>query len=196
MGNQSNQLDQKFEYFCQNFSNLWNSFDFEDFTNSAKIELFERTVPVEKFEEVPEEDGFGVYCFWIEKDKLPPFEEFKEEWNINKDDLALSQPFKKWFNENKKIKDNFRPFYLGKRENIMNRIEQHINNSSKTTYGLHLYRGNEKWKKGVHVSWFKFPPRALEKLKTNTENKMLQQLLLTYLEYELRQKFNPMIGKQ
>lgn len=196
MKNDSNAADQKFENFCEKFSNLWNSFDFEDFTNSAKTELIDKTVSVNNFDRDSEKDGFGVYCFWVEKDELPSFESFKKEWNQDRNDLALSQPCKKWFDENEKINDNFRSFYLGKNESVINRIEKHINKSSKTTYGLHLYRVNVEWKKKMQVSWFKFPQKALKKLKINTENKMLKQLLLTYLENELRQKFNPMVGKQ
>lgn len=190
-----NQKDKAFENGCEKLAELWGSINFEYLTQLAKDELIEETVPVNNFDKRSEKDGFGVYCFWIEQDEIPSLEDFKKDWNADRNKLALSQSTKKWFSKNEKMENKYRAFYLGKRENVMNRIEQHINKSSKTTYGLHLYR-NENWKKKMYVSWFKFPPKALEKLKTNNGKKELQQLILTYLESKLREEFNPMVGKQ
>lgn len=134
-----------FVQFCKKLSQLWESTSFENLLNQAKEELL-NTKPIMDLQKCSEADnGYGIYCFWIEQEALEDLEDFKKSWNEHKGNFALTQPTKKWYSNNKIAGNNLRPFYMGKREKVLKRIKEHAFNSSPATYGLHLYRNDKRW---------------------------------------------------
>ena len=201
MSNNENQNQEEFIDFCRKLSELWNSAPFANLLEKAENDLLE-TKSLKEFEILDKkDDGYGIYCFWIKQEKLEDLEDFRKDWNKSKGKLALTQPTEKWYAGNELIANSegkaLRPFYMGKREKVLNRIKQHAFESSISTYGLHLYRDEKKWQENIEFSYFLLPKDGIKAITSvGTKGKHLQQLILTFLESSLREKFNPMIGKQ
>lgn len=110
--------------------------------------------------------------------------EFRSEWE--------HQDFLKKFTPNFKLKriaqhtklNEWMPLYLGKSKNVGKRVHEHINlELEKTTFALKLKAR---------------PTMAARKLRLMTLHLPVQNynLIAPALEAELREKFNPLIGKQ
>lgn len=201
MKNTEKQEQKEFIEFCEKLSELWNSNPFVNLLKSAEKDLL-KTKSLIEIENIDKaDDGYGIYCFWIKQEELQDLEAFRKSWNKSKGKLALTQPAKKWYSDNKLITNEagkkIRAFYMGKREKVLNRIKQHAFESSVSTYGLHLYRDEAKWQDNIEFSYFLLPQEGIEAItNAGIKGKHLQQLILTFLESSLREKFSPMVGKQ
>ena len=136
-----------------------------------------------------DENSCGVYVFYIKpNEKIDTYESLKDFWESNK----LRSP--------KVIKSRFKSlkigestcFYVGKSENLPHRIKQHINQqTNESTYGLKLSEHDRiNSVSTFEYSFFKVCA------KPNDENKDGLKCLLVTLEKCLREKLEPLIGKQ
>ncbi|WP_442845309.1 hypothetical protein [Leeuwenhoekiella sp. H156] len=186
-----------FIQFCKQLASVWGSTPFEELLQEAREELL-KPLSLADFKKYNNLDsGYGIYCFWLEQKELDDLKNFKAVWNKTKGTYKITQPTQKWYSKNQVAKNGLRPFYMGKREDVVKRIQEHAFKSSKSTYGLHLYRNKTEWQDNIFVSYFILPKEALSELSIKgNEDKYLQQLVLSFLETRLRQEFSPMVGKQ
>lgn len=132
---------------------------------------------------------FGVYAFTITPNHSKDILNFDKEWlvdePINKTPIINFSRFNKKDINNKSFK-----LYIGKSEKLSSRIRQHcFQERNKTTYGLKLLNRNNLLKKvKIKVGYYE--------LNVKNTNKHIIQFIITNLERELREEFNPWIGKQ
>lgn len=126
--------------------------------------------------EIKNNNEFKSFNLWIEK--------FKLEWEDEK-------YFKKFTPNLKKIRikehnelSNWIPIYIGKSKKIKNRIHGHIfSELHKTTFALKLLAREN----------FKNDTFRLSTIKVNVKN---YDAMVPKIEWQLRNKINPLIGKQ
>jgi len=138
-------------------------------------------------------DSAGIYLFWAKfaaygKD----LSDFQNKWKSANEVISYYPKFnkKRALQTITQYKSNqYLPFYLGKSENIRSRVKQHVFlDGNKTTYALKLKAICEKQtiidQSLFFVSQLSFP--------FSNES----YFLLNIVETELRNKLNPIIGKQ
>jgi hypothetical protein len=133
----------------------------------------------------------GVYVFYIVPEKeITTYEELVDLWN--RENVSYSpKVIKSRFGERLE-KGECSCFYVGKSENLANRISQHIDQKTKeTTYGLKISEHKKiNYDHTFYYSYF---------VVKETQSKSLQdgiQCLLVALEKQLRTELEPLIGKQ
>ncbi|RXP54516.1 GIY-YIG nuclease family protein [Lutibacter sp. HS1-25] len=129
----------------------------------------------------------GVYLLEIKKDdKFGDFNEwfiyFKNKWVNHR--FHNTPRLRKKSIENLKVDDNWIPIYIGKSKNVGKRITQHLFlENDKPTYALKLeskkFLNNEKFR--------------VKTIKLEVEN---YDQIVPVIENELRNRINPIIGKQ
>lgn len=134
----------------------------------------------------------GIYLFEINKEYSNIsyqnwLEKFKEKWEndeIKKSALIYQNRFEiLLYNE---PEDKWLPFYIGKSENVFKRIKEHITkDKNSSTSALKLNS-----RKSVEASSFRLKVLRVEVDKEN------YNLILTEIEKRLREKHNPLVGKQ
>jgi len=143
-------------------------------------------------------DGAGLYCFWIDlsgwhKNTNQPWEEllglFSDEWLKPAENIKYFPKSNKG-NIEKTLKDSARsgwiPLYIGKSEKVIDRVKQHVELSpEKKTYALKL-NARAKQLEGAKINITSLP------LDVNKDNYFLVGLV----EYLIRQKMLPIVGKQ
>ncbi len=137
-----------------------------------------------------ERNTWGIYIFYITPKKtLETYEDLCELWECNDKKLRTPKVIKKRFKSLNKGKPYC--FYVGKSQDLVTRINQHIDQKTKeSTYGLKLSEHNNL----INNATIKFSYFILDKSpKTNLQAK---NYLLTYLEKELRKELEPLVGKQ
>ena len=136
--------------------------------------------------------SWGVYVFYITPENtITTYEDLNNLWQ-NKEDQRLHSP--------KAIKGRFEILnsgkqcclYVGKSENLVSRISQHIHQKTKhTTYGLKLSKHDTLSQHcGFSYSYYVIKENPPIKYKDS------MKCLLVTLERHLRNKLEPLIGKQ
>lgn len=136
-------------------------------------------------------DSPGIYLFWV-KFANKDLSDFQNSWESAKKTISYYPQFNKKRAEKAEKQYNledYLPFYLGKSENIKSRVIQHIDlKGNKTTYALKLKaicKDQENiGQNQFFVSQLRFP--------FSDES----YFLLDIVEKELRNRLNPIIGKQ
>jgi hypothetical protein len=137
--------------------------------------------------------SWGVYAFYMRPKKMiSTYEELNGLWQTGLDDKPLQSP--------RVIKGNFKPLnigestclYVGKSEDLISRISQHIYQRTKpSTYGLKLSDHNR-----LHIdNTFEYSYFVLKVNPSKQTNDAMKCLLVT-LEKRLRSRLKPLIGKQ
>jgi hypothetical protein len=129
----------------------------------------------------------GIYFFEIKKnDTSLAFNDwitaFKEEWEKNE---IRNRPKSRKISIEKLsgFTDDWIPFYIGKSKNIQHRVNQHISLGETSTYALKL-----KAMKNLDDKTFR-----LSYIIIDTEH---YDMVMPKIEQVLREKYNPIIGKQ
>ena len=138
----------------------------------------------------------GIYLFWAEFSKWidkntwsNAFDLFLDQWSNQIEEIQYYPRFNKkratkTFREYEKC--DWLPFYLGKARNINSRVHQHITlEKNKKTYALKLDSMSS------NLTDINFLVSELP-LSLDTDNYFLLELI----ESELRNRLNPIIGKQ
>jgi len=150
-------------------------------------EVIEINFSQEKLSEIPK--ACGVYLFQIYLNQGVDISEFKSEfeknWKLDKSPRIIASRFKitetgVWY-----------PLYVGKAENLSNRINEHcFQDEKKPTFGLKLKHRKELLDKvKIGYSYYKI----VDKDKSHKE---AIQFVITNLESAIRKELNPWIGKQ
>jgi len=123
---------------------------------------------------------------------ISTFADLNNLWETDLDDKRLHSP--------KVIKSKFKTldtgqsicFYVGKSEDLTNRISQHIHQRTKyTTYGFKISEHNRLHLDNTfEYSYFVFKTNPADNIKDG------MKCLLVTLERHLRDKLKPLIGKQ
>lgn len=140
-----------------------------------------------------EQKSWGIYVFYINPKKvISTYDDLNNLWETNLDDKRLHSP--------KVIKSKFKTlnigqstcFYVGKSENLKNRISQHIHQRTKyTTYGLKISEHNRLHSDNTfEYSYF------VIRVNPDIKVKDAMKCLLVTLERHLREQLKPLIGKQ
>jgi hypothetical protein len=129
----------------------------------------------------------GIYFFEIlKKDDSLDFSawmnSFRKKWTLNP---VKNRPVVREISVNKLSKHtgNWIPFYIGKSKDIKHRVNQHISLGETTTYALKL-----KAMKNLDDKTFR-----LSYIIIDTEH---YDMVMPKIEQVLREKYNPIIGKQ
>ena len=152
-----------------------------------KMEVTEINFSQEELPEIPK--VCGVYLFQICLNQGVDISEFKSEfeknWKLDKSPQIIASRFKVtetgvWY-----------PLYLGKAENLSNRIKEHcFQDEKKQTYGLKLKcRKGLQDKVKIGYSYYKIADKDMSHIEAI-------QFVMTNLESALRKKLSPWIGKQ
>jgi len=139
------------------------------------------------------DNSWGVYTFYINPKKpVIEFKDFNRLWETNSMNKKLVSP--------KAIKTRYRPLikdksyclYLGKSENLIKRIEQHIHQKTKpSTYGLKLSEHDR-----LHLNnTFEFSYFVIKENPQKINEEALKYMLIA-LEKKLRVELSPLVGKQ
>lgn len=136
---------------------------------------------------------WGVYAFYIIlQTNISTFKELNKLWKTNLKNKRLHSPAV--------IQNKFKPLmanyptciYVGKSEDLASRIKQHIHQETKyTTYGLKISEHDRlHLENSFEYSYFIIKNNPSDGIKDG------MRCLLTTLERTLREKLNPLIGKQ
>ena len=166
---------------------------------SEQISFLKNEIPNLKFETyfefkildaqksfIKEELNFqGIYLIEINNNLLP-FEKWIKKFKINWESKTFhNRPrLRKKSIDNLKIKDSWIPLYIGKSKRIGDRVFEHLFlENKKSTYALKL-------------SSKEFLKNEVIRIKTiNIDVKNYDQIV-PYIESELRNEINPIIGRQ
>ena len=140
-----------------------------------------------------EKNSWGVYVFYINPSKtISTYTDLNNLWETDLNDKRLHSP--------KVIKGKLQIltagkstcFYVGKSEDLGNRISQHIHQRTKyTTYGLKISEHTRLHAENTFsYSYFVLKVKPEENIKDG------MKCLLVTLERHLRNELNPLIGKQ
>lgn len=184
--NFDNKIKEEFESLSVQIDN-----DLEfDFSQSKEFVLSEK-LDTSIFDDIPNEKG--VYLFEakldskIKGDKLvTKVNNFAKKYSLYKNrHVYSSKVIKTRLKEKvKNQKDEWLPIYIGKNRNVCQRIKQHIDLSTKSrTYAMKL-----KSRKELHGLSFR-----ISSIIISVEN---YDLLMSFVEKKLRDKYKPIIGKQ
>lgn len=132
--------------------------------------------------------AFGIYCFYIKFSKPMGKSDFQELWD--KDEIE-NQPKVSLMRLREFEKDTWTPLYVGKSENLNKRVHQHLNLDKTSTYALKLKRRASLNK----IASYKVVYYSFE-VSDNVLDKSLIQFVITNLESKIRNKIEPIIGKQ
>lgn len=135
----------------------------------------------------------GIYLIEMlvssqQKDIEEWIKEFKDAWEAaDYKDKHTPSTKKKRISQHQQLKE-WMPIYLGKSKNISNRVMAHLDQPlEKTMFALKLKARNNL------PSLESFRLRALNLEKLSKEN---YDLIVPRIEYCLREKLNPIVGKQ
>lgn len=175
--------------FGLEISDRWTGLPKEDYLNEVFNSIIEtRCSYKENIDEI--RNDFGIYAFFIKpKHKYTDPEHLQNVWEVEgfrkypkvvKSRFSISVSIDGWFT-----------FYIGKGEQLKNRVTEHINHSSQhSTYGLKLKdREDFLTQNEIEVGYWHLPPM---------ENVLpeIKQFIITNFEIALRKRLNPWIGKQ
>lgn len=133
---------------------------------------------------------FGIYVFFIKPENVyQDSESLMDVWNIESF-RKYPKVVKKRFNQCEAL-DGWFPFYIGKSEKLGTRINEHLNHHSQhATYGLKLKERTAFLKNNqIELGYWTLP--EMEKVPRE-----IKQFIITNLEFRLRGKMKPWIGKQ
>jgi len=135
---------------------------------------------------IKEELNFqGIYLIEINNNLLP-FEKWVKKFKINWENKTFhNRPrLRKKSIDNLKLKDSWVPLYIGKSKKIGSRVFEH------------LFLGNKKSTYALKLSSKEFLKNEVIRIKTiNIDVKNYDQIV-PYIESELRNEINPIIGRQ
>ena len=136
-------------------------------------------------------NDFGIYAFYIKPEKpYSAVEDLIDVWN---EDGFKKYPkvVKRRFNEQTCCSEGWYCMYIGKGENLRNRIEEHLTHPAKhATYGLKLKERLMFLKQNkIQIGFWHLP-------EMENVPKEIKQFIITNFESELRKKLKPWIGKQ
>ena len=134
---------------------------------------------------------FGIYIFYIKPKQTYNYKSLCEDWRQSNYD-RYPKVIKKTFNQYQDIDtEKWYPLYIGKCQNLGKRLLEHITHrDKKSTYSLKLNGRAQFSSDNVTYSFWELPHTVM------TDSKEIKQFILTQLEYQLRRKINPWIGKQ
>jgi len=144
--------------------------------NDYETDLF--TIPKKVkgiyFFEIKKSDSSLSFNVWIDK--------FREKWDI---DHVRNRPTlrKKSLSNLLGYSEEWIPFYIGKSNNIQNRVGQHISLENTSTYALKLITMGNLTNEIFRLSY----------INIDTEH---YDLVMPKIEQVLRDKYHPIIGKQ
>ncbi|WP_100613628.1 GIY-YIG nuclease family protein [Confluentibacter citreus] len=134
---------------------------------------------------------FGIYIFYIKPIKPYDLEILKNDWKQFGYDKYPKISEKRFKSIMPIDVDKWYPFYIGKAENLGDRLKQHITHKENTpTYGLKLNGRDYFNAHNIEYSFWELPDELV-----NTK-KEIKQFLMTQLETKLRNQLKPWIGKQ
>jgi len=131
----------------------------------------------------------GIYLFEIKNTELNPdarvwMAAFKTLWRHPDYDRKFTPGIKAIRTKTHSLINEWVPLYIGKSRNVGNRINEHIiKELTKTTFAMKL-----KARKNLYGSIFR-----VKILKMDVEN---YDVIVPFLESVLRDKLNPIVGKQ
>jgi hypothetical protein len=169
---------------------------------NTKIEKYAKAIDFEKYKEIVNfklselNDDIianldcnekGIYFFEIKKsDSIKTIEEWKKNFAEKWEEESTCKSPKIISKRVRKIKEleEWIPFYLGKSENIQKRIKEHLSlRADSTTYALKLSSRNNLSNETFRIKIFKIDTKYYD-------------LVMGKIEYILREKLNPIVGKQ
>lgn len=141
---------------------------------------------------LPDSLEYGIYLFRIKrKEGFCPIE-FQKQWKSTQLPRKVPSISLKRFEKRNDVDKGFY-FYIGKSEKLTSRIKEHcFLKTDSSTYSLKL-----KYQKyllqfvDVYVSYFEITNKNIDDL-----DKPIIQFIITNLEKELRERYNPWVGKQ
>lgn len=135
----------------------------------------------------------GVYLFELNLDspklvgkkRETRIKNFAEEWSKKKNDSFFSSSvIKKRLKLHEKYDEQWLPLYIGKNKDIYKRIVEHIDlPADKNTYAMKL-------KNRPNIDGLEFRVSVIE---FNVKN---YDFIVPHVERSMREKYNPLIGKQ
>jgi hypothetical protein len=135
----------------------------------------------------------GVYLFELNLDtpklngtkRATRVKNFAEDWSKKKNDSFFSSSvIKKRLHLRNEYDEQWLPLYIGKNKDIYKRIIEHIDLSpEKNTYAMKL-------RHRINTHGLEFRVTTLEFEVTNYD------FIIPHIERSLREKYNPLIGKQ
>jgi len=193
-------MQRQISSFIKEISNAWNPLQeslvkeiisqFQDLKNVSEINFNDSEDY--KINDIPA--TFGIYCFYIKFSKPMGKSDFKKLWGKDimdkqpKVSLMRLREFEKdkWDDYNE-----WKVLYIGKSENLNERVHQHLNLKVTSTSALKLKRRASLNK----IASYKVVYYSLEDLDKKLD-KSLIQFVITNLESKIRNKIEPIIGKQ
>ncbi|WP_445722593.1 GIY-YIG nuclease family protein [Flavobacterium sp.] len=132
---------------------------------------------------------FGIYIFFIKSDlKWKDYKDLEQKWK-EKDFIKIPKAIKGNYDKSLLI-ENYIPFYIGKSENILKRVKEHLeHDKSKATYGMKLAN-----RKHFKLSDFEIGYWQLD--LDPSFSKEIKQFIITTIEQKIREKLKPLIGKK
>lgn len=140
-----------------------------------------------------ESNSWGVYVFYSNpKMSIANYEDLNNLWQTNKDDKRLHSPMAIKGRFKSLTKGELACMYVGKSEDLLKRISQHIHQTTKyTTYGLKISEHDRLHGDFIFsYSYFVIKNKPSEKYKDG------MKCLIVTLEKHLREKLRPLFGKQ
>lgn len=178
-----NEVDNKLNSLRTEIHKLVNSMQF------ITIQEFDINISDEDIKKIKKAHNYkGIYFFEIKADSTIPYEKwiekFVKDWDKEFEDLK-HVPTTKIIRTSKHNKVlEWMPLYIGKRLNVGDRIEKHINlKFDSSTFGI-------KFKVRQNFKDAKF---RLSILRLDVEN---YDMIAPVIESHFREKFNPIVGKQ
>ncbi len=174
--------------FALSTSKAWKSLDKELILKDIFYSFSQTKVSIYSFSNFP--NDFGIYIFFVKPEHVfKDCESLMDVWNI---DSFRKYPkvIKKRFRECE-AKDGWFPFYIGKSENLGKRVNEHLSHHSQhATYGLKLKDRTEFLRNNkIEVGFWKLP-------EMESVPREIKQFIITNLEFILRDKMKPLVGKQ
>jgi hypothetical protein len=156
-----------------------------------KTELKEKQRSIDEINYKDVKNTFGVYIFYIKPKVAYNLKTLNKNWS-EKGFYKYPKIIQKRFSKHLNINTNHEyVFYIGKSEKLGSRIREHITHGKTvSTYGLKLKERVYFNKQNITFSYWELP----EELERCT--KEIKQFIITQIESELREQWNPWVGKQ